>query len=486
MARIAIAGMMHETNTFSPALTRYESFSQAADRPAMPRGTELVKQLCARHSGTRGFLNTLLSEHEIIPLVWAAATPSGLVEQSAFERIADEIVACARSAMPLDAVYLDLHGAMAAQETDDCEGELLTRLRTALGPQVLLVASLDFHANVSPQMARLADSLSPYRTYPHTDMDMAGTRAARSLARMLSSTKTPRKTFRQGSFLIPLVSQCTTSEPMRGLLATLEALEDEHDVEMAFTPGFPAADIADCGTALSVYGEACEIAADAFMRALNAIRSQLAAQLLSPAQAVRAALALPPGKPVIIADVQDNPGAGGTSDTVGMLRALLDAKATDSVLALLYDPAAALAAHQAGIGAILAIGLGALHGLAGETPVSGPWHVVALGNGEVLSTGPIFGGTHLRLGAMAVLERDGVRVVVSSRLAQVTDRDILRHVGISAERCRVLVLKSSVHFRADFEPIARAVLIAASPGAMPANPADLAFTRLRPGVAVSI
>jgi microcystin degradation protein MlrC len=187
-------------------------------------------------------------------------------------------------------------------------------------------------------------------------------------------------------------------------------------------------------------------------------------------------------QPVVIADTQDNPGAGGNSDTMGMLRALLDAGATRAALGVICDPAAAEAAHAAGAGAQIAIALGGKSGIAGDAPLEANFTVESLSSGTLTATGPFYGcGNPMNLGPSACLRVGGVRVVVASRKAQLADQAMYRFVGIEPTEQAILVNKSSVHFRADFAPIAAGILICAAPGPMPADPSRLRWKRLAPG-----
>src|SRR5580692_10933208 len=189
-------------------------------------------------------------------------------------------------------------------------------------------------------------------------------------------------------------------------------------------------------------------------------------------------------KPVIIADTQDNPGAGGDSDTTGMLRALVRNKATKAAIGVIYDPASAKLAHAAGVGATITLALGGKSGIPGDAPYKETFIVETLSDGQFVAPGPYFGGRDMDMGPSACLRIGDVRVVVSSHKARLADQSMYRYVGIEPTEQSILVNKSSVHFRADFEPIAEKLLICAAPGAMPADTAALPWTRLRPGIRI--
>ena len=486
--RIAVGGFHHETNTFAPTKASFEMFRRADGWPGLCRGGAVLADTAGINLPIAGFLEAArASGRDFAPLVWANASPSAEVEEEAFERIAGMMVDDLRDAGPVDAVYLDLHGAMVAEHLEDGEGELLRRVRAVIGPGIPLVASLDLHANVSPLMADRADALTVFRTYPHVDMAETGARTARLLERILAEGR-PAKGFRQVPFLIPLTAQCTLVEPAAGLYAGLAGRERGAVRSVSLAGGFPLADTPDCGPAALAYAadeRSAADAAEALAEAVLAARGRFDAAFLSPEEAVaRADRAGRAGRPVVIADSCDNPGGGGDGDTTGLLRALAAARPEGAVLGLLIDGQAAAAAHEAGEGGRLALALGGRSGIPGDGPFETDAIVRRLGDGSFTCTGPFYGGNRMQLGPMALLELPGgVQVVVASRKVQAADREMFRHLGVEPADCRILALKSSVHFRADFGPIAGEVLIAAAPGPVAADPGALAFTRLRPGVA---
>jgi microcystin degradation protein MlrC len=351
---------------------------------------------------------------------------------------------------------------------------------------VPIVASLDLHANVTRAMFNVADGLVAYRTYPHVDMAATGDRAAHLLDRMLTEGAAPSKSFRPLDFLTGLPSQCTMIEPAKGLYRMLGRLEREHHCVLSFTPGFPMADFPECGMAVTGYGvdaARAEIATAALAHAIADAEGEFSMELFEPDAAVARAMQRgEPGAPVVLADTQDNPGAGGNGDTTGLLAALLARRAPGSVLGLLIDPASAAKAHAIGVGRMAPFALGEISGVPGHFPYEGEFNVVQLGDGRFTCTGPMFLGFRMELGPMAVLEKDGVRVVLASKKCQAADQEMFRHVGIEPQQQRILALKSSVHFRADFEPIAREVLVVAAPGPAKADPTMFAWSRLRPGL----
>jgi len=489
--RIAIGGFLHETNTFAPSKAGYDKFEQGGGWPPLTEGEALFAATRNVNIGLSGFIEAgEAAGWDLVPTLWAAASPSAHVTEDAYERIAGRVVDMVRSAGHLDAVYIDLHGAMVCEHLDDGEGEILARLRDVIGLSVPLIASLDLHGNVTPLMVEKADCLIAYRTYPHIDMAETGRRCTVQLANLLAGERYA-KAFRQLRFLIPIAWQSTGMEPCRGLYAELAAMEDEAIPTLSFLPGFPAADFPDCGPSVITYGRSqpeADRAADHFAAMVADEEMAFTGEVLSPDEGVQRAMAIAAAgaaRPVIIADTQDNPGAGGNSDTTGMLRALVANGAKRAAIGLIVDRDAAQAAHDAGLGAVIKIALGGKSGIPGDTPFEAEFIVEALSDGRLTASGPFYGGSRINLGPSACLALGDVRIVLASRKTQMADQEMYRFVGIEPRDAAILVNKSSVHFRADFEPIAETILVCAAPGPMPVDPAALPWTRLRPGMRLS-
>jgi microcystin degradation protein MlrC len=490
MTRIAVGGFLHETNTFAPTKATWEAFVHGGGWPAMTTGADVLKVMRGINVGLAGFVEDAEARGwELIPTIACGASPSAHVTKDAFERVVKVMIDGIKAAGQLDAVYLDLHGAMVTEHLDDGEGEILARVREVIGPDLPLVVSLDLHANVTPQMVEHADALIAYRTYPHVDMADTGRASAKHLALLLSGGERFAKAFRQLPFLIPISWQCTFDEPTKGIYDKLAALESNAVPTLSFAPGFPAADFPDCGASVFAYGRTqadADAAADKVAALVIGHEDDFDGPIYTPDDGVKLAMQLAEGasKPVIIADTQDNPGAGGDSDTTGMLRALVRANAQRAAIGVIYDPASAKAAHDAGLGATVRLALGGKSGIAGDAPYEESFVVEQLSDGRFVAPGPYYGGREMEMGPSACLRIGDVRVVVSSHKAQLADQAMYRYVGIEPTAQAILVVKSSVHFRADFQPIAERLLICAAPGAMPADPASLPWTRLRKGIRI--
>ncbi|WP_299817405.1 M81 family metallopeptidase [uncultured Jannaschia sp.] len=491
--RVALAGFLHETNTFAPVVAGLRTFETGGGYIPLSRGAELPERAAGVNLGIAGALAVARERGwDIVPVLWAGAIPSAAVTRDAFETIAGEIVAGILQAGTLDGVFLDLHGAMVAEHLDDGEGEIARRMRAAVGPDVPIVAALDLHGNVSGELVTTVDALLGFRTYPHVDMAETGRRAAELLHAIMARGVPLARAFRQMSYLVPIPFQTTDTAPADALYAELAAIEGEGRGVRAASLflGFPAADIPDCGPSAVVYADtqaAADAAADRIAASYAAAEDRFDGDAYEAGEAVARAMeiAAASGGPVILADTQDNPGAGGVSATTGLLRALIAARATKAAIGLIVDPDTARKAHAAGTGARARFRIGGHPAVPGDAPVETEAVVETLSDGKLRATGPYYGGTALDLGPSACLRIGGVRVVVTSRIAQMADREMFRFVGIAPEDQAILAVKSSTHFRADFAPVATRILVAVAPGPMPLDPAALPFTRLRPDLRLS-
>lgn len=482
--RIAVGGFLHESATFIETPTTWDDFARTGGWPGFCEGEAMLQTLKGLNLATSWFVDEARKAgHEIIPIAWTMAQPAGAVTANAFERMSALMVDGYRRS-GADVIFAELHGAMVAEGYDDAEGELLRRIRAVVGPDVPIVGTLDLHVNMSDDMIEKTNLLSAYRTYPHVDWGETGARVARWLDRAISWGARPAKAMRRMPFLIPVTAGCSMISPGKELYAQLEAIEAETGVHLNFTPGFPPADIADCGPAVFGYGEdqaTVERAVDRLADAVIAAEPAFAAQRVQGvAEAVANAIRISAGanKPVILADTQDNPGAGSPSNTTGIIAELLAQGAQGAVVGIVHDPDTAAAAHAAGIGAHLNIPIGG--GLSGEgqTPQPGPWTVVALSDGAFKGTSPMLRAAVAQMGKTAVLKQDGVEVLVASIRQQPVHTETFSHLGVDPRERKIVALKSSVHFRAAFQPIAEDVITCASPGANLADPADFAYRKL--------
>ncbi len=487
--KVAVAGLQHETNTFAPHKAHYEDFLKADSWPGLTLGDDIFSKMDGLNIPLPGFIAAAeLEGFEIHPVYWGSAEPSSYVAEEAFERLTAMLCQSIQDAGPLDAVYLDLHGAMVAEHFEDGEGEILRRVRAIVGSAVPIVISLDLHANISNAMLEYTDAITVFRTYPHLDMAETGARACALLTEILSG-KALVGGIRKIPFLIPLTSQCTDFEPCKSIYADIAGTDSSDISSVDFACGFPPADIKECGAAIVVYGadhKSVEVELERLYSLVLDAEPRFVNELLSADEAVQRAMQVKSDQPVVIADAQDNPGAGGTSDTVGMLNALVRNRAKGALMAVIFDPEVASQAHAAGLKAEVSLSVGGKFQYPGVEPFVGKFLVENLGDGNFTCTGEMYKNSQAELGPMALLRAINpacdVRVIISSDRFQCLDLAVIRHLGVEPENLDIIIVKSSVHFRADFDPIAAQTLIAAAPGAHPCQLEKLAYKNLRRGV----
>jgi microcystin degradation protein MlrC len=490
--RIAVGGFLHESHSFAPIPAHWADFLKPGGLPALLRAATMGEALRGTSTCAAGAIAEAAGQGAtVLPLAWTFANPSGPVTREAYERVSALILAELSDVLqqgPLDGIFLDLHGAMVSDDFPDGEGELLRRVRAIAGEAVPIAITLDPHANLTRQMAGICDVIVPYRTYPHVDMLAMGHRAMDLLLKRIARGRPWEKAFRELDFLIPITSQCTMVDPMAGVMARRAELE-QGIVELAYCFGFPYADFPGCGQAIAAYAETREAAAeaaDALAAFVAGRESAFMGGVQEAPEAVAEAIriATSAARPVILADTQDNPGGGGHGDTTGLLAELIRQDAQGAVLAPMNDAEAAAACHAAGVGATVHLALG---GRSFGAPLQVTGVVERLTDGHFTLSGPMGKGNPADLGPSALLRIGGVRVIIVSRKMQAHDQELFRHIGIEPAEQKIVAVKSSVHFRAHFQPVSEAVIVAAAPGPVVADPATLPFTalreemRLRPG-----
>jgi microcystin degradation protein MlrC len=485
--RIAVGGFMHETNTFVARPTTWDDFARDGAWPGAKTGREMFAALQGLNFAASHFMEAVQrARHTVVPLAWAAAMPSGRVTDDAFEWMSAILCEGIDRERP-DAVFLELHGAMATESFDDAEGELLRQVRQVAGPRVPIIVALDLHANVSELMVACADFISSFRTYPHTDRGVAGTRCFDWLPRVLSWKTGPARAFGQLPFLIPITAGCTILEPAHALYEELKMIEADTGVHLSLNMGFPAADVSDVGPSVIAYGREQELVDEAASRLYAAVieaEPEFAAHRAMPVvEAVVEAMGIARrvSRPVILADTQDNPGAGAPATTTGVIDELLRQGAERALVGIVHDPIAAGEAHAAGVGGQVS-SLGGEGEGPGQVPIAGPWRVVALSNGRYGGPSATLRASDTVMGPTALLAKDGVEVLVSSIRQQPIHREAFTHLGIDLQSRSIIALKSSVHFRAGFQAIAEKVIVCAAPGVNLDDPSGFAYTKIRPDV----
>lgn len=474
--RIATGCIGHETNTFSPVPTTIDSFSRMV-------GDDILKNFGNTHTITGGIIDaTDQLNIELVPLLWSFATPSRKVEQEAYDTLKAEFLDLLSNAGEIDGVVLDLHGAMVTEEIEDAEADLISSVREIVGSRPIVV-TLDLHANITPDTVKYPDVIIGFDTYPHVDTYERGVEAVEVIYNTVRGEIKPTMAYRQLPLLTSPPAQCTMRLPASDLVKKLHELESEDGVVTAtLSMGFPFADIYNAGVSVLVTADGnralAERKVEDFARHIWSIREDFRTNLLSIEEAIEHANQTE-GKPIVLAEGADNPGGGGPCDSTFILRAFVEADVRDAVIAIIADPESVSQAIEAGVGNHITLNVGGktddMHG----EPVTLDAYVKTISDGIYVRKGPMARGATDRMGRTAVVKTGGVEVILTEGRSQPLDAEVLRSVGIEPRDRKLIALKSAVHYRADYTPIAHEILEVDTPGVHSANLTNFRYESLR-------
>ncbi|MBV8500448.1 MAG: M81 family metallopeptidase [Paucibacter sp.] len=480
--RIFLAGLIHETNSFSPIPTGVASFEEGllvrrADPDALRR-IEAQAMLGGVLAAARSKGDTLL------PGLFAVAEPSGPLARPGYEELRDALLADLKASGPVDAVVLMLHGAMLAEGYPDCEGDLLTRLREVVGPGVPIAALLDLHGNLSAAMVDSGALLIACKEYPHIDYAARGAELYSLLSRRVCGELAWRAHWRR----VPMLGIFGTSQsPMREFVQRLQTSETRPGLlSISALHGFPWSDTEHTSAALLAYAEdkpsadaAARSVLDELAPAFYGLREMASAKRLPLALALdEAETAMRNNRgPVVLADTADNPGGGAACDSTFVLRALLDRGIRDAALGMIWDPQAVGLATAAGVGAQLSLRIGGKVGPMSGDPVDLDVEVLAC-RSDARQRG-FTPGAFEPLGAAVALRGAGITIVLNSLRQQVFSPDCFTELGVDPTAHRLVVVKSTQHFRAGFDRIAAATIYADTPSTLQADMSGLPYRHLR-------
>jgi microcystin degradation protein MlrC len=470
----------HETNTFSNVPTDRSQF-EARD---LSYGGEIIE----RFRGTGTCLGGMIGAAErlgitLVPSVAAAASPAGYVTRDIYQHVKQRMLTDLVAAGRLDGVLLDLHGAMVPEGVDDGEGDIIASVRQVVGPDVPIAVTLDFHGNLGKDMVDKADLLHGYKTYPHVDMAERGAEAAGRLAQVVGGRLKPTAAWRKPPLLPPLGRQGTARGPMRRLYDLADEMEkDPKVISVSVFAGFPHADIPDAGLGIYVVTNDDQALAERLAGKLARVawehRHEFLHTGLPVKEAVAKALAAD-GGPIVLADMADNTGGGAAGDGTEILRELLRVGARSATVACIWDAAGVQACVEAGVGARVTLDVGGKVDDRHGAPVRVTGTVRTLSDGRFVHRGPMMNGLPGRLGPTAVLDVSDVRVILITYRWQTLDPEMIRFVGIDPLREKLLVVKSTIHYRAAFEPIAKEIIEVDAPGLSSSNLARFPYRRVR-------
>lgn len=482
-SRIAIAGLLHESNSFSSVKTEYSDFQ-------IRRGPEIISEWELSNHEVAGYIaGAGKYDFELVPTMVAQATPSGPVTAAAFKQLTDELIASLRKAGQIDGILLALHGAMVTESEPHGDAEVLRLLRSAFGEKLPVVVTHDFHANVPPEVVQRSTALITYKENPHVDQRERGLKAAEILSATIAGKVKPVQKLEKPPMLYNIRFQHTNVAPLRPIVDATRELEKKPGILAAsVSGGYQYADVPWVGPSAIVVTDGdirlAEEEAKRLSEMLWSTRGKLTLQLPEPAAAVKLADA-ETSFPVVLVEMGDNIGGGSPGDSTFMLSELVRQNVKGWFVAI-ADAAAVKQAVAAGVGGTFKASVGGktdrLHG----DPVQIEGRVKSLCDGRFIETAPRHGGQrYFNQGLTAVIEVSGSTPDIPSLLMLTTKQQVpfslhqLISCGVYPERQRILVVKAAIAFRAAYEPVAKRIIEVDTGGVTAVNPKRFTFKRAR-------
>ncbi|WP_353182960.1 M81 family metallopeptidase [Bosea sp. (in: a-proteobacteria)] len=472
--RLFTASLATETNTFAPLFVDRGAFESAfycppGTHPETPTLCSAPTVAARRRAASEGY--------ELIEGTATWAEPAGLVSREGYESLRDEILGQLEAALPVDIVLLGLHGAMVARGYDDCEGDLIARVRALAGPGCVIGAELDMHCHLTAQMVEGADIIVAFKEFPHTDF------LARAEDLLELCLKTARGQVRPVSAVFDcrgLAAFMTSREPGRGFVDRIKALEGKDGIlSISVAHGFQAADVADVGTKVLVVADGDGDGAAALARRLGleilGWGQGSMPRHYEPEEGIAEALKLAqPGRPVVLADRWDNPGGGVAGDSSVMVEALLRHPAVPAAIGALWDPVAVGLCRAAGVGAEIPLRFAGKAAPSSGRPIDATVRVVGT-TADLLIP---FEQSRVSLGPAAAIRIGELDIVLASTRAQTFSPPVFTDLGVDLAAKTIVVVKSSNHFHAAFAPIAASVLYLDSGGPYPPDASKIPYTKV--------
>lgn len=457
--RLGIGGIRHETNTFSPVLTGYDDFVFHRGDAAVAGGLEPFQQMAGV---------------TLLPTFVASAMPNGLVRHAAYSQLKTELLAALQSILPLDGLYLDLHGAMEVETIGDAEGDLVTAVRQLVGPDTLISVSLDLHGNISPTLVETADILTAFRTAPHRDYEETRRRAFDLMLRALQNQIRPVSVMIKLPLLLAGESAVTEREPAQSLYAGLAEIDQLPGIlNASLLIGCAWTDSAYTTASVIVVAEqddelaqqqAAGLARQVWARRHN---FEFGVETATLDDAIGQAMASSE-RPVFISDSGDNVTAGGAGDLPLFVERLLAMGAREALVAGLADPEAVRRCLAAGEGATVELSIGGKLDQLNGRPLDLTGRVVRLSSDPDDPQGPP---------ALALVQVEGVHIILAPDRRAFTERAAIAAAGLDPMQQQIVVVKLGYLFP-DLADHAPRAIMALSPGTTSLNLAGLPYRRL--------
>ncbi|MBI2505842.1 MAG: M81 family metallopeptidase [Candidatus Latescibacteria bacterium] len=475
--RIALGGILTECNELGGPPIELDWFA----RYDLRRDGEILEM----KGGAVGGMLAALREAgaQPVPLLYASTCPGGYLTAACYDQLKGELLQRLAAALPVDGVLLPLHGSAVAEQTGDLEGDLIAAVRQVVGPALPIVATLDLHAHVTPQMMRCADALVAWETYPHRDALGTGQRGAHLLLEMVAGRCRPAMAMAKVPVVTSGVRGSTEwGDPFGRIMAAAKALEGREGI--LSTSAFmvhPYLDQPGMGSGALVITDGDLPKAKALALALARqywdLRFELEPQTYTPQEAVAQGLKLE-GGPVILVEAADCCGGGAAGDSAATLKALLEVELPGSALVPVVDPQVAAVCHRVGVGAQVELELGHRLDPRWGTPVRVRGRVLRLGDGRFRYLGGIWGGTEGNMGPAAVLGVGQIQVLVATHPTYDWMDEQFAALGMAPKAAKFVVAKNPMNYRQAYGAFAREVFVLDTPGPTPPTVRHVKYKRL--------
>ena len=478
--RFAVGMLSHETNMFSSVRTELRHFQERS----LYYGEKMFEEFRGTKTSVGGAMDAAAENNvELIPTVAANAMPSGIVTTEAYCSLKERILSDIRNAGKVDGVVALLHGSMVAEGVGNAEGDFLHSIREVVGPGVPIACTLDLHATITNLLLQSCDLLFGHNTNPHVDSYERAVEACNATVAMVKGKIKPVKALRKPPMMPPTINMRTTEGPMVKIFERAYAMERNPAViNVNVAGGFPFADTEESGFSVVVITNNDGDLAEEYSQELSNfawnLRKEFLKELTPVPDAVRRAMKAKEG-PVVLADVADNPGGGGSGDGTVVLKTLIDMGARNVGFALIKDPEAVSEAIEAGVGATVTMKVGGKTDSFHGPPVQVTGRVKTITDGLFVHKGPMGTGSKGEVGRSVVLEVNGIDLIVAERKMAPNDPEIFRRHGIEPTEKKVLVVKSRGHFRAAYEPFAKEIIEVDAPGVASPNLKQFPYKHVR-------
>ena len=478
--KFVVAMLSHETNMFSPVKTELRHFKERE----LFYGEEMFTALKGTKTSIGGFMDAAKAHNiELVPTVAASAMPSGLVTADAYRTLKEKILDGTKAVGTVDGVVAALHGSMAVEGIGNAEGDFLRDVRRIVGPRTPVVCTLDLHATVTKLMIDSCDAMFGFDTNPHIDSYERAIEAVNAAVVIKTGKIKPVMALRKPPMMPPTINMRTTEGPMVKIFERAYTMEqDPKVINVNVAGGFPFMDTEEAGFSIVVITNNDPELAEKYAQQLSdfawSIRREFLKALTPVPEAVKKAMDAKQG-PVILADVADNPGGGGSGDGTVVLKTLLDMRAGDVGFALIKDPEAVDKAIKAGVSATVTMMVGGKTDNFHGPPVKITGQVKTITDGVFIHKGPMATGSKGEIGRSVVLQVNGVELIVSELKMAPNDPEIFRRHGIEPTEKKILVVKSRGHFRAGYEPFAKEIIEVDAPGVASPNLKQFPYKHVR-------